>query len=105
MCRQLTIARNAGCMTAFGAGWRKFLDYVGAVIEVDRPSFDAAVLPHSVFFPIWRNKCAVVTQAEIDGQLWCGFPRVLEVETHHPAPARGLMDVAPPGAVRHIQQK
>src|SRR4029077_15872737 len=52
-----------------------------------------------------RNKSAIVAEAEIEGELRSGLPRVLDVQTHQAAKASCLVHIAAVSAIGNIEQE
>ncbi len=103
--RQRAIAGNARSEAPHGARWRKFLDNICAVAEVNVSCFDSALLTYCGVRSVRRNESAIVAEAEIEGELGSGLPRVLDVQTHQAARASCLVHISAVGTIRNIEQE
>jgi len=65
--------RNAWSEAPHATGWRKFLDNVCAVAEVNVSRFDSALLANRGVGAVRRNKGAVVAEAELKASVEVAF--------------------------------
>ena len=78
---------------------------VGAIVQVEVARLDAALLSDGGVRSVSGNQCQIVAQAQVHGQFWRGFPRILEVPADHAAEALVFVYVADDAAGGQSHQK